>query len=206
MLTISAGNNTYWTANAMSGGYLYSDGANFDTVGSPGSYTNSLSVASVDNIGSTGTYLQVGERKFFYGERTGDYTNTPMAGLDTSEDGAGTKYEYVAVDGLGAEEDYAGLDLNGKIALCSRGDLSFAEKANNAMKNGAVAAIIINNQVTAINMDLTDYKYTAPVVMLSMSDGAALKNISEKHTTEDGRTYYTGSMLVSSSVGAGFYR
>lgn len=205
VLTISAGNNTYWAANAMSGGYLYSDGANFDTVGSPGSYTNSLSVASVDNIGTTGSYLQVGDHRFFFSERVGEYSNVSMNTLDKSEDGSGTKYEYVAIDGLGAEEDYAGLDLNGKIALCSRGDLSFAEKANNAVKNGAVAAIIINNQATAINMDLTDYKYTAPVVMLSMAEGKTLKSISEQHTTEDGRTYYTGSMLVSSKVGTGLY-
>lgn len=205
VLTISAGNNSYWASSAMSGGNLYADGVNFDTVGSPGSYTNALTVASVENIGSTGPYLQVGERKFFYGERTGEYTNAPMASLDKSEDGNGTKYEYVAVDALGAEADYAGLDLEGKIAICTRGDLSFSEKANNAMKLGAAAVIIINNQATAINMDLSDYRYTAPVVMMSMDQGATFKGISEKHETEDGRTYYTGSMLVSATVGSGLY-
>ena len=57
VLVISAGNAGGW-ADQTYGGYLYDDGVNLDTLGSPGSYTNSLAIASVDNAGFTGTYFQ----------------------------------------------------------------------------------------------------------------------------------------------------
>ena len=37
-------------------------------VGSPGSYTNALTVASADNVGYTGRYLTVQEQAIFYTE------------------------------------------------------------------------------------------------------------------------------------------
>lgn len=48
VVTVSAGNAGGWADQAVSGvPYLYSEDVSLDTVGSPGSYTNSLSVASV---------------------------------------------------------------------------------------------------------------------------------------------------------------
>ena len=38
---------------------LYSDAVSLDMVGSPGSYTNSFTVASADNVGYTGQYLSL---------------------------------------------------------------------------------------------------------------------------------------------------
>jgi subtilisin family serine protease len=48
--------------------------------------------------------------------------------------------------GLGKPEDYVGRDLRGKIALISRGELTFATKIANATAAGAFAAIIFNNR------------------------------------------------------------
>ncbi|MFE9653584.1 S8 family serine peptidase [Micromonospora sp. NPDC006431] len=48
--------------------------------------------------------------------------------------------------GLGKPEDYAGLDLRGKIALISRGETTFASKVANAQDAGAWGAVIFNNQ------------------------------------------------------------
>jgi subtilisin family serine protease len=48
--------------------------------------------------------------------------------------------------GLGKPEEYAGRDVRGKIALISRGELTFAEKIANATKAGAWGALIFNNR------------------------------------------------------------
>jgi len=52
IVTVSAGNSGGWADGAVTGGALYSDDVSFSTAGSPGSYTNSLCVASVDNAGA----------------------------------------------------------------------------------------------------------------------------------------------------------
>lgn len=48
--------------------------------------------------------------------------------------------------GLGKPEDYVGRDLHGKIALISRGELTFAEKVANATKAGVWGVLIFNNR------------------------------------------------------------
>ncbi len=57
VVTVSSGNAGYWAKNADPIGYLYSDGVSMQTDGQPGSYANSLTVASVDNDGFIGNYL-----------------------------------------------------------------------------------------------------------------------------------------------------
>ena len=52
VVAISAGNSGAW-ADAAAAERLYDDGVNFDTVGSPGSYTNAFTVASVNNANSS---------------------------------------------------------------------------------------------------------------------------------------------------------
>ena len=60
VVCISAGNNGYWAENSQSvAGTLYGDDVNFHTGGSPGTYTNSFTVASVDNDGAIGNCFRV---------------------------------------------------------------------------------------------------------------------------------------------------
>ena len=54
VVAISAGNSGPWAEMAENGGYLYADDVSLDTVGQPGSFTNSLAVASVENDGMVG--------------------------------------------------------------------------------------------------------------------------------------------------------
>lgn len=187
VVVMSAGNSGAW-AEQTTYGELYSDGVNFDTAGSPGSFTNSLGVASVENLGSFGTSFAVEGKKYGYNENT-DYGNAPLTSL------VGKEYEYVFIDGVGAEADFAGIDVNGKVVFCSRGAISFFEKANNAVKAGAVATIIYNNQPGIIGLNLTGYEYTAPCVSITQDAGAAIKAVS---TAMDG--YYTGSITFSDKV------
>ena len=116
VVVISAGNSGSWADGTTTNGFLYNDGVSMDTVGSPGSYTNSLAVASVDNRGSTGKYFAVGELSVVYTETTG-YKNLPMASLDTSAGQTGTVIPYVLVDGFGTAEDYQGVALHGKVVF-----------------------------------------------------------------------------------------
>lgn len=195
VVVMSAGNSGSWADAATTNGYLYNDGVSMDTVGSPASYTNSLSVASVNNRGSVGKYFTVGEQSVVYDESAG-YQNAPMASLDTSADQTGTVLPYILIDGFGTAEDYQGLDLTGKVVFCSRGSTSFFEKANVAASLGAAATVIYNNTAGVIHMDLSGYLYTAPCVSILQSEGAAIRAASTAATTDAGLPYYTGEMTV----------
>lgn len=197
---ISAGNSSYW-AQYTTPGDLYSDGVNFDTVGAPGSYTNALTVASVDNDGMISAKLEIAGSSIVYAETLTNAIGTPfgnasMTTLDTTADGSGTAYPYLFIDGLGAEEDYAGMDLTGKIVFCKRGAINLVEKASTAAKLGAAATVIYNFESGLINMDLSGYSYKAPAVFASAAAGALAKENGEVNTTAGGLTYYTGTVTV----------
>ena len=174
VVTMSAGNSGYWAKNAWSGGYLYNDGVNFDMVGMPGSYTNALTVASVDNIGSVGNYFAVGGEQLVYSEYAA-FGNRPMTSLDLTEDGSGTDYPFVYLDGVGLEEEYEGLDVTGKVVFIPRGSISFVEKASAAAVRGAAAVVICNSEDTNMYLDLTGYSYSIPVVAIRLSQAELVR-------------------------------
>ncbi|MBQ7870705.1 MAG: Ig-like domain-containing protein, partial [Oscillospiraceae bacterium] len=102
-------------------------------------------------------------------------------------------------------EDWAQVSdvLEGKIALCYRGSINFAEKAINAVNAGAIATFIVNNEPGVISMDLTDYYYTNPAASINQADGELIKAASTAVTDTAGNVlYYTGTMDVSTSLGA----
>ena len=66
VVSISAGNSGAWGDTADNGGDLYSTDIGMDTVGQPRAFTNSLSVASVENDGMVGYYFTVGEEIIVY--------------------------------------------------------------------------------------------------------------------------------------------
>jgi len=209
VVAFSAGNSYGWydtVYNSAMLPYLYVDDINYATNGSPGSFTNALTVASVDNVGQTGMPLLFGDRHVFYSQTEG-YGNEPISTI------AGSEYQYVLVDGPGVDDnDHVGGEgdqfaalgsevLTGKVAMCYRGSSSFFAKANAAVAQGAVAVIIINNTTGVINMNLSGYEYTAPAVSILKADGDAIKAASEPVTDEAGNVlYYTGSMSISDEM------
>ncbi|RST61609.1 M28 family peptidase [Siminovitchia terrae] len=80
----------------------------------------------------------------------------------------------VVDSGLGKPEELS--DVEGKIALVQRGELSFWEKVENAMKAGAAGVIIYDNTDSAspINPSLGNNKSTIPVVGITQADGKDL--------------------------------
>lgn len=193
VVSISAGNSGNWFENTANG-YPYAESNSWTTTGSPGSYTNSLGVASVDNVGGTGDYVEVAGKKLFYT----DTTSAPIQALTTL---AGEQ-QFVYVDTAGNAEDFAAVKdiLTGKIAICNRGSIAFTDKGNNAISNGAIALIVANNEPGTISMATDGYNYTAPYVSMLQADGEYIKASSEKHTTDSGLVYYTGTMTVGASA------
>ena len=208
VVSIAAGNAGYWAENAATGGYLYSDDVNFQTDGAPGSYTNAFTVASADNIGSTGTPLLFGENKVFYTESS--YTNAAVTTLDKSTDGSGTEYDFIYTTGTGSAAELktlqdAGVDFTGKVVLVTRGTISFSDKHLAAAGVDAAACVVVNNAAGEINMDLSGSKATIPCVAISLADGQTIQAQAEAVKDADGNTlYYTGKVTISSKVSSGF--
>ena len=194
VVVASAGNSYSWPETTLHG-RPYAEDVALDTVGSPGSYSSFFTVASVENDGGVGLVFQVGGRSFSYLDGSNGY-NDPLASLDTSGDLSGTTYEYVFIDGLGYAEDYAGMDLEGKVVFCSRGESSFFVKAEIAVELGAVATIIYNNQAGLFGMDLSSYYNYEPCASITLSDANAIRSVSTAQTTANGVTYYTGEITV----------
>ncbi|MEO6035218.1 MAG: S8 family serine peptidase [Verrucomicrobiota bacterium] len=82
----------------------------------------------------------------------------------------GTLYDC----GLGYAADFPP-EVNGNIALISRGTLLFSEKVANAMAAGALAAVIYNNSSGNFSGTLSYFADWIPAVSLSRADGLALK-------------------------------
>ncbi|MFJ7934339.1 S8 family serine peptidase [Sporosarcina sp. NPDC096371] len=90
------------------------------------------------------------------------------------------EFEVVAVPGTGTKADYNGLDVKGKVALISRGDIAFVDKIEAARQAGAVATLIHNfaggtNAPNASGTFLGDAFEFIPSYDLSQTDGDAIR-------------------------------
>jgi serine protease len=89
---------------------------------------------------------------------------TPPAGITAN----------LVLAGLGQPADFAAISCTGKIALISRGTITFQAKVENATTAGCLGAIIYNNVAGNFNGTL-NVPQTLPAVSLSQEDGLALK-------------------------------
>ena len=202
VVTMSAGNSGSWVDASENGvPYLYLDDVSLHAGGSPGTYTNSLGVASVDNAGFTMPYMTVGGNMLAYYEST-EYGNVPITTI-------GGTHEYVFLNSIGTAEEFEALGeelLAGKIAMCFRGTTSFFEKANAAVSMGAAGVIIVNNVSGLFGMNLSGYEYTAPAVSISLEDGMLFQQNGTAVTDDAGNVlYWTGTVDISSGIGTGMY-
>ena len=196
VVCMSAGNSYNWPNTSASGiGYLYDNEISFQVDGSPGSFTNSLAVASVNNDGFTGSFFTVGEQNVFYTETS--YTNAALTTLAGEHD-----YVILPTGVAGNAADFEGIDVSGKIVFVQRGGISFYQKGENAVNAGAIATIVYNNAAGTINMDLSSYTKTAPCVSITQADGLAIWAASEQ--SEDGK-YAIGKMTVKQGIGSVVY-
>lgn len=194
-VSISAGNNGAWPEETRSGGYLYSDDVSMASGGTPGTYSFSMSTASVDNVGYTDRYLTVHGKKVFYGESAYGWFTKTLAEI------AGD-YEYVLIDGYGSKEDFEAVAdvLPGKIAVCCRGGgVTFSQKATNAVACGAVATIVYNNEPNEmfyISLDI--YWDEEPCVSVTQETGDWMRSSGVPVTDSQGNVlYYKGNITVN---------
>ena len=183
---VAAGNETastmYVTAHSNLTYAEYPDNA---IVASPSTLSASLSVASVDNVKFTSTYLMLGEEKIPYNNAVDNATSNPYDILETMD---GKTLEYVMVPGLGEEKDFEGLDLTGKIAVVQRGGLNFGTKAENASKAGAVACIIYDN-VSGSLLNAALETYFIPTITITKVSGEKLAAAAEKKVSFSKENY-----------------
>ena len=90
------------------------------------------------------------------------------------------EFDLVAVPGNGEAKDYQGIDVKGKVALISRGDIAFVDKIAIAKATGAIATIIHNfaggtNAPNASGTFLGDSFAFIPTFDLSQTDGDAIR-------------------------------
>ncbi len=205
VVTVSAGNNGAWGENVLTGtGMTYTTDVRMHTGGSPGSYTNSFTIASVTNTSMSGVMGKFNGVAAIPGDTGETYGAKNFSTLDTSEDQSGTTYDYVFLgdpvkgEGIyGLPENYANVDVKGKVVLISRGNSSFADKANAAIQAGAAAAVIYNNAPGSINMNLTGYNFPNPAVMIEQ---AKAKEILAASTQDETTGLWGGKMTVSAKA------
>lgn len=78
--------------------------------------------------------------------------------------------------GLGRDQDFAAVDVRGRIALVTRGETRFVDKTEAAARAGAVGIVIVNNQPGNVNGSLIGLS-TIPAVSVAQEDGAALRAV-----------------------------
>ena len=214
VVSMSCGNSGYWSEYSNSPtGLLYTEDANTGRVGSPGAYENSLAVASADNTGSTGVYFTVAGKHYGYADGAGlsfvgggVCRSNPFVSLDISEDKSGTEYDYVFLgdptdpDDLvkygGTAEDFATVDVTGKIVLVSRGNgVAFTDKQELAMDAGA-AAIIVYNNAYGFDSIYAACNVTLPFITIRLDQMEAIL----ADTAADENGVYGGKLRVMSGV------
>ncbi|WP_054707284.1 M20/M25/M40 family metallo-hydrolase [Bacillus sp. JCM 19041] len=100
--------------------------------------------------------------------------------------------------GFGAPEDFTD-EVEGKIAVISRGNTTFAEKATNAVAAGAVGVIIYNNidSLVPLNPNLAGTEIKVPVVGVKKEDGARLLEQSEVTLQLEALTNQTSTNIIA---------
>jgi subtilisin family serine protease len=83
----------------------------------------------------------------------------------------------VVYAGLGKPEDFAAINVRGKFALISRGEIAFKDKVANAIQAGAVGAVIYNNAPGLLQGALSEDGSEAaiPAAMIEQTVGEAAK-------------------------------
>lgn len=181
MLSISAGNEYSAALGTRIGkGHALTQNPDYGTVASPSSYSQPLSIASVEKADSIDScYLTVGERKVAFNDTVEDKTVENVKDESPSFRSLASKgsLDYVVVPGFGEAKDYEDLDVSGKIALVSRGSVEYNVKKNAAKEAGAIGILVYNNEPGMLYMQLESYDL--PSAFISQADGKALAAVAE---------------------------
>lgn len=169
IVSIAAGNSGSAAAGNPLGTDLdFTSNPDNSTMSSPATYPGATVVASVDNVTEKFPYIQVGDKKLPYTDQNKTYNNSTF--VDAF---AGETLEYVMVPGLGEVSDFEQVDVEGKVAVVSRGTIAFTEKHQNATDAGAIACIVYDNAPGALS-NMQGQTGTVPSIFVSQASGEAL--------------------------------
>ena len=171
-LAVAAGNAYNAAYGDAFGGKALASNPDYGLVSEPSTYGESLSVAAVSNGVVNSPYVTVGGKNLAYQDSatiSDDENAKPFRSLSSRG-----SLEYVVVPNYGAEADYAGLDVQGKIALVQRGGGMYYEQKERAAANaGAIGMLVYNNVPGMLYMSITDWKI--PCAFVSQAAGEYMK-------------------------------
>ena len=181
MLSISAGNEYSAALGTRIGkGHALTQNPDYGTVASPSSYSEPLSIASVEKADSIDScYLTVGARWLAFNDTVEDKTVENVKGDSPSFRSLASKgsLDYVVVPGFGEAKDYEDLGVSGKIALVSRGSVEYNTKKEAAKAAGAAGILVYNNEPGMLYMQMDNYDL--PSAFISQADGKYLVGLAE---------------------------
>lgn len=209
MLSISAGNEYSAALSTQIGkGHALTANPDYGTVANPSSYSQPLSVASVEKEATIDSfYFTANGRKVAFNDTAEDSTASGVdASSKTFRSLAGQSLTYVAVPNFGEAADYEALDVSGKIALVSQGSISYQDKKEAAKNAGAVGMVVYNNEPGMLYMQLDEYDL--PSAFISQADGkyllsaesTALTVASVSATVNNGYTTKSGTSMSAPFV------
>ncbi len=169
IVCISAGNEYSMAHNAgnfAGDGYVLAEYADYAEVASPSTYEGNLSVASMENFAYPSLAIEYNGQAFAYTDNCSDGEHGWLQNF------ADTEIELVYC-GQGTPEEIPD-EVEGKVALVVRGNITFSEKNANVAEKGAVGMILFNNQAGTIGM-LID-PYYIPAISITMDAGLAILN------------------------------
>lgn len=188
-LSLGGGSNTetdagsYAINNAMLAGTIGviatgNSGPNRGTMGTPSTAPFGIAVGNTTNPETMYDVEVSVEAGDFSLSKQLNFMSTTY-GMDLESQLAG-EFDLVAVPGNGEVADYDGIDVDGKVALISRGAIAFVDKIANAKANGAVATIIHNfaggtNAPDISDVFLGDDFAFLPTADMSQTDGDAIR-------------------------------
>ena len=183
----------------------------------PASYDSVISVAAIDSTKALASFSQRNSQVELAAPGVGVLSTVPQVSATTVVDSV--SYVVAALDGT-AQTVANGNLVNGglcttvdaafagKIVLCERGDITFADKVKNVVNSGGAGVIVYNNEPGGFSGTLgKGRKPNIPAVSMSQEDGqnllAKLGNLADVSTIPgvgNGYAYYDGTSMATPHV------
>jgi len=184
----------------------------------PASYSSVMSVAAVDSNNVVASFSQFTSQVEIAAPGVGVLSTYPMQEASLTVGGGG--FIVGAIEGT-KQSSASGAMVNGglcdsvgswagKVVMCERGVIAFADKVNNAAAGGGVATVIYNNAPGGFAGTMgTGVTSTIPAISLSQEDGQALVGGSlgqtatvntVPNTNANGYAYLDGTSMATPHV------
>ncbi|MCA1714646.1 MAG: S8 family serine peptidase, partial [Gammaproteobacteria bacterium] len=181
----------------------------------PASYTSVMSVAATDSTNTVASFSQKNSQVEIAAPGVGVLSTYPIKSADVTV--GTTSYIVSAIEGV-PQTTASGALTNGgrctsagswagKVVLCERGDISFADKVTNAKNGGAVGVIIYNNVPGGFSGTMNGVATTIPAVSMTQEDGQSLVNSTATasvstvaQTNTNGYAYLDGTSMATPHV------